>query len=207
VIIYDVEEDRNISYIVMEYIEGENLQSLLETHGTFSLERTLKIAIRICDAVSFAHEHDIVHRDIKPSNIMLSKGDRIKVADFGIAKLPQFGTLTQTGNIVGTPFYMSPEQIEGRILDGRSDIFSIGVLLYEMLTGTRPFAGENLPTIVYKIIHKVPPPPSLENEVLPTFLDEIVERALAKDPVDRYPTVKNLRQDLVKLQKEILTEE
>ncbi|MFQ5824730.1 MAG: protein kinase [bacterium] len=200
VIIYDVDEEEDFSYIVMEYLQGEDLKFLLETQGKFEILRTIRIISQICNALNYAHQNGIVHCDIKPSNIILIDNDKVKVADFGIAKLPQFGTLTQTGNIIGTPFYMSPEQIAGKKVDGRSDIFSVGVLLYEMLTGIRPFDGDNIPKVVYKIVHKEPKPLSKELEGLPQFLDEIINRALAKDPNERYTTAADLLLDFKKLQ-------
>ncbi|MFQ5863863.1 MAG: protein kinase [bacterium] len=201
VIIYDVDEEDEFSYIVMEYLPGQDLKFLLETQGKFELLRTIRIISQICNALDYAHQNEIVHRDIKPSNIIVAKDDKVKVADFGIATLPQFGTLTQTGNIIGTPFYMSPEQVEGRKVDGRSDIFSVGVLLYEMLTGRRPFDGDNISAVVYRIVHKLPSPASAECEGLPPSLDEIMSRALAKDPQERYSTAGELSKELEKLQR------
>lgn len=203
VIIYDVDEERDFSYIVMEYLDGQDLKSLLESGEQFDLKRTLHIIRQICSALSFAHQNGIVHRDIKPSNIILLKYDRVKVADFGIAKFANLGTLTQTGSIVGTPFYMSPEQIEGRKLDGRSDIFSAGVILYEMATGTHPFAGDNISTVVYKIVHKVAKLPSTLNRALPRYVDAMVERACAKDVANRYADADEFLQDLEKVKDEL----
>lgn len=196
VVIYDVEQDRNFSFIVMEYVEGDNLKSALEKQINLSAERAVNITKQICSALAFAHENDIIHRDIKPSNIILANKDVVKVADFGIAKLPQLETLTQTDDIVGTPFYMSPEQIEGRKVDGRSDVFSTGVVLYEMLTGTRPFQGDNIPSIVYKIVHKTPKAPSQKYDFIPKHFDEVVKKALAKEPEQRYQSAAEFAQAL-----------
>ena len=188
--VYDVDEEHGFCYIVMEYLDGEDLRARLERQRKITLNSAFNIFGQICDALDYAHQKGIVHRDIKPSNILITKNDHVKVADFGIAKLPQLGTLTLTGNVLGTPFYMSPEQIEGRHLDGRSDVFSAGVVLYEILTGVRPFDGDSIPSLVYKIIHKIPSPPSMENGDLPEFIDSIIERALTKDPKKRFATAK-----------------
>ncbi len=202
VIIYDVEEDDNCSYIVMEYLEGQNLRTLMDEQ-TLSPVRTIDIVGQICKAMEFAHKHDIIHRDIKPSNIMISN-DKVKVADFGIAQLPHFGTLTRTGDIVGTPFYMSPEQVEGRKVDGRSDIFCTGVLLYEMLTGHRPFEGDNIPSVVYKIVHQKPKPLSKRNKQLTIRADKVIALALEKDPAARYATASEFRKALFSLREELM---
>ncbi|NIR52670.1 serine/threonine protein kinase [candidate division KSB1 bacterium] len=203
VIIYDVDEEKNFSYIVMEYLEGSDLKMRLEKAETFDLPRTIKIIKQVCSALEFAHDSGIVHRDIKPSNIILTRNDKVKVADFGIAKLAHLGTLTQTGSIVGTPFYMSPEQVEGRKLDGRSDIFSVGVILYEMLTSKHPFEGDNITTVVYKIVHKSPKRPSMINRDLPSSVDAMVQRACAKNPKHRYTNAGQLFADLNKLEGEL----
>lgn len=194
VTIYDVEELDTSSYIVMEYLNGHDLRKITHTKKPIPPVRALKIVGQISDALDFAHRNGIVHRDIKPANVILTSGDRVKVADFGIAKLPQSGTLTKTGDMIGTPFYMSPEQIEGRRVDGRSDVFSAGVVLYELLTGRRPFGGDSIPAIVYNIVQSQPKAPTKVNSNLPASLDEILQRALAKDPDDRYKTAAELRQ-------------
>ncbi len=203
VVVYDVEEENSSSFIVMEYLRGSDLKELLEgeSDGRLPPARACRIVGQICQALAFAHQNDIVHRDIKPSNIILLDNDQVKVADFGIAKLLHLGTLTQTGDVIGTPFYMSPEQIEGRRVDGRSDIFSTGVLLYEMLTGQRPFDGESISTVVYKIVNKVPKAPSKENTELPTGFDDLIARALTKNPDERYQTATDFLIDLQKLEK------
>ncbi len=202
VIIYDLEDEGNFSYIVMEYLQGQDLKKALDEEE-LSYNRSIKIVKQICSALDFAHQNGIVHRDIKPSNIIITEGDKVKVADFGIAQLPHLETITQTGGIIGTPFYMSPEQVEGCKLDGRSDIFSVGVILYEMLTAIHPFAGNNIPTIVYKIINTNPKTPSTVDRKLPNALDNILKRALAKEPDDRYATAKDLLIDLNEIQDRI----
>lgn len=201
VIVYDVAEERDFSYIVMEYVEGLDLQSLLQKERRPDIRKAIRIVQQICLALDFAHQHDIVHRDVKPSNILLTNDGKVKVADFGIAKLPQTATLTHTGNVMGTPYYMSPEQIEGKPLDGRSDIFSLGVLMYELFTGVRPFVGESIPAVVYKIMHKNPAPPSFVNKSLPETLDRVVEKALAKEPQHRFSKTSELLNELQNLER------
>ncbi len=196
VIIYDVAEEKDFSYIVMEYVEGQDLQAYLKKENTLDIKTTFNILQQICRALDFAHKHNIIHRDIKPSNILITPQGKVKVADFGIAKLPHMGTITHTGNVMGTPFYMSPEQIEGQTLDGRSDIFSVGVMIYEMLTGVRPFMGESIPAVVYKIINKNPAAPSSVNKSLPAAIDSLIEQALAKDRENRYADARDLLKTL-----------
>ena len=143
VTIFDVGEDRGLSYIAMEYVEGEVLSQYLLQDHLLPVDEVLEIIAQAAEALDFAHQRKIVHRDIKPANIMRTSEGQIKVMDFGIAKFPS-STLTQAGSILGTPSYMSPEQIRGEDLDGRSDLFSLGCILYELLTGVKPFRGESL---------------------------------------------------------------
>lgn len=196
VVVYDVEDEPTFSYIVMEHIEGPDLKELLSLENKISPDRTLHIISQVCKALNFSHSAGIIHRDIKPSNILVVEKDKVKVTDFGIAKVSNHMTLTQTGRVVGTPSYMAPEQIEGADVDGRADIFSVGVVFYELLTGQRPFVGESLAALAYKIVHVEPTPPSLINLDLPDIFDEIVSRAMAKDPADRYQTVADMLTDL-----------
>jgi len=149
-----------------------------------------------CSALQFAHERNIIHRDIKPANLMLTADDTVKVTDFGTAKILQFGTVQQTTHVMGTPSYMSPEQVKGRPVDGRSDIFSLGVLLYEILTGEKPFPGQSITTVIYKIVNEEPIPPRTLNPSLHQGLSDIVMRALAKEPEVRYQSCRELLEDL-----------
>src|SRR5437879_3001038 len=142
VVVFDAGEEDGLYYITMELVEGKSLQALLDSGHAFPLPRTLRIMEQTCSALQFAHERNVVHRDIKPANLMLTADDTVKVTDFGTAKILQFGTVQQTAHVMGTPSYMSPEQVKGRAVDGRSDIFSLGVMLYEMVTGEKPFPGE-----------------------------------------------------------------
>lgn len=185
VTIFDVGEDRGLSFMAMEFVEGEPLSKFTNKERLLPLEKTIKLIIESAEALDFAHRQGIVHRDIKPANIMLTPNGQAKVMDFGIAKLPT-STLTQTGSILGTPAYMSPEQISGRDLDGRSDLFSLGCVFYELLTGTRPFKGENLSALSYQITQGTPLLPSELNQQIPSILDVFIFKALAKSPQQRF---------------------
>ncbi len=183
--IYDVVEEDEVSYIAMEYIEGGTLEAYTKPATLLPLNRVLPILAQACAALDFAHKNQVIHRDIKPANLMLMQGDLLKITDFGLAKSPQ-ANLTQAGVLIGTPNYMSPEQISGRTMDGRSDFFSLGVVLYELLTGERPFSGDTISTIIYRILYEEPRPPRILNAKLPPAFDGIIQRALAKEPADRF---------------------
>ncbi|MGB9431163.1 MAG: PEGA domain-containing protein, partial [Candidatus Acidiferrum sp.] len=162
----------------------------------FPVPRILRILEQTCGALQFAHERNIVHRDIKPANLMLTADDTVKVTDFGTAKILQFGTVQQTTHVMGTPSYMSPEQVKGRPVDGRTDIFSLGVVLYEMLTGEKPFPGQSITTVIYKIVNEEPIPPRQLNPSVHPGLNDIVMRALAKEPETRYQSCREMLEDL-----------
>jgi predicted Ser/Thr protein kinase len=185
--IYDVVEEKDLSYIAMEYIEGETLEAYTKPASLLPLNRVLPIMAQACTALDYAHKNQVIHRDIKPANLMLMKGDHLKITDFGLAKSPQ-ANLTQAGVLIGTPNYMSPEQIAGRPMDGRADFFSLGVVLYELLTGERPFSGDTISTIIYRILYEEPRPPRILNGKLPPAFDTIIQKALAKEPEARYQT-------------------
>ena len=195
VTIYDVGEVDDIAYIAMEYLEGESLREMLDSGVVLPVERISKIAARIASALNYAHENQVVHRDIKPANIMITTNRDVKIMDFGIAQIPT-GSRTQLGTVLGSPKYMAPEQVEGLPTDGKTDIFALGVVLYEMLTGNTPFNGENLSAIMYKILNETPAPPSTLNPRVPPVFDRIVSRALAKRPEDRYQTAREFARDL-----------
>jgi serine/threonine-protein kinase len=203
VVVYDVEDEPTFSYIVMEYIEGPDLREMLLQENKISPPRSLNILMQVCKALHFSHSSGIIHRDIKPSNILIIEKDKVKVTDFGIAKVSNHMTLTQTGRVVGTPSYMAPEQIEGADVDGRADIFSLGIVFYELLTGQRPFVGESLAALAYKIVHVEPTPPSLINLELSDTYDEIVSRAIAKDPADRFQSIPDFMSDLQRVQSQL----
>jgi serine/threonine protein kinase len=191
VVVFDAGEEDGLFYITMEFVEGRSLQTLIDSHQPFPLSRVLKVMEQVCSALDFAHQHNVVHRDIKPANLMLTPDDVIKITDFGTAKILQFGT-AQTAHVMGTPSYMSPEQVKGKPVDGRSDIFSLGVILYELMTGEKPFPGQNITTVIYKIINEEPiPPRSLDSSIHPG-LSAVISRALAKDPAERYQSCHEL---------------
>ena len=193
VTMYDAGEEEGIFYIAMELVEGETLQQML-AHGPLPVERVIPIAEQVGAALDHAHSREIIHRDIKPANIMVSKGCA-KVMDFGVAKIISV-SMTSTGQVLGTPSYMSPELVKGANLDGRSDIFSLGVVLYEMLTGIKPFTGDSITTVIYKIIGEQPEPPAAINSSLALGLNYVVLKALAKAPAERYQNCAELTADL-----------
>ena len=195
VTIYDVGETDDIAYIAMEYLEGESLREMLDSGVVLPIEMIRSIAARVASALHYAHENHVVHRDIKPANIMVTPNRDVKIMDFGIAQVPT-GSRTQLGTVLGSPKYMAPEQVAGQPTDGRTDIFALGVVLYEMLTGTTPFNADNLSAIMYKILHEEPTPPSTINARVPVPFDRIVSRALAKRPEDRYQTAREFARDL-----------
>lgn len=190
--IYDFGEDEGRYFIAMEYLEGQSLRDRLSTQGALSLKEGVDVASQLLDAIYYAHQHQVVHRDIKPDNVHLLPGNKVKLTDFGIARLTEEPSLTSNGQIFGTPSYMSPEQIEGRNIDHRSDIFSMGVLLYEILTGRKPFVGDSVIGITYAIMNQpVPPMPGV-----PYGIEQVVHRALAKSPLERTYSAEQMKLDL-----------
>ena len=184
--VFELGEERGLPFIAMELLPGMDLETLLRSGEELLLQEQLDILIQVCRGLAYAHEHKIVHRDIKPSNIRLLDDGTVKIMDFGIAKLQGTG-VTRSGMMVGTVHYMSPEQIRGQPLDGRSDVFSVGVILYELLAGRRPFSGHGASEVLYKIVHDEPPPLSDASRPSSPRLQQIVDRALCKDPEGRYP--------------------
>src|SRR6476619_5280695 len=200
VTIHDIGEDAETetSYIAMEYIEGKNLKMLLAEKTRFPYEQIAEMIAEIAEALDYAHRKGIIHRDVKPANVIITTDGKVKITDFGIAKIAS-SNLTTTGQFLGTPNYMSPEQVSGAPVDGRSDIFSLGVVLYELLTNRKPFQGDNLTAISYKIVHEdFTPPAELASEVPPEF-NPIVARAMAKDPWNRYQRGKDMALALYQL--------
>jgi eukaryotic-like serine/threonine-protein kinase len=196
VVVFDAGEEDGLFFITMELVEGKSLQNLLDAGQMFPLPRVLRIMEQTCSALQFAHDRNIVHRDIKPANLMLTPDDTVKVTDFGTAKILQFGTVQQTAHVVGTPSYMSPEQIKGKVVDGRSDIFSLGVVLYEMVTGEKPFPGQNITTVIYKIVNEEPTAPRDIDSSIHPGLNDVIMKALAKEPAARYQSCRELFEDL-----------
>jgi serine/threonine protein kinase len=189
VTVYDVGENPSdgTPFLAMEFVPGKSLADIVDENGRLPLDRVKAIAAELADALGAAHAAGIVHRDVKPANILVRDGDgAVKIADFGVARVAS-STLTRTGSSIGSPAYMSPEQIRGAHVDGRSDLFSLAGVLYESLTGKRPFAGDEISEVVYSVVHGTPVPVSRLDPTLPTSLDEFFERALAKEPGDRFP--------------------
>ncbi len=195
VTIYDAGEQTGMFYITMEYIEGVTLHSLIAQNRVLPVEQIIEVSRQVCAGLDVAHSHGVVHRDVKPANIMITPDKTVKIMDFGIAKAG--GGLTSAGQVLGTPNYMSPEQVKGRTLDGRSDLFSFGVILYEMVTGEKPFTGQNVTTIIYKIVNENPIPPRELDVTIHPGLSAVITRALAKNPDERYQNGAELVKDLV----------
>ncbi len=192
VTIHEVGIDSGRHYIVMEYLEGENLRERLQRQGAIPLKEAVDITLQVLAALEHAHRMGVVHRDIKPENIHLLPDGLVKLTDFGIARIVFEPNITMDGQIFGTPSYMSPEQIEGGEIDHRTDIFSVGVVLYEMLTGRKPFTGESIVTITYNIMHKEPTPPP----GVPYGIERVLMRAMAKRPADRYNSAREMADEL-----------
>ncbi|MBL7644971.1 MAG: protein kinase [Candidatus Hydrogenedentes bacterium] len=185
--IYDAAEEDGMAYIAMEYLEGGDLADIVDSRKRLGMEEIVEIGANICEALHVAHEHGVVHRDIKPANILMPKDKPLKVADFGIAHVSD-SNLTQDGALIGTPHYMSPEQFMGQKLDGRSDLFSVGNILYELTTGEKPFGGEALSTVMHRVIKIDPVSPTELNFAIPDALAGVIMKALSKRPASRFKT-------------------
>jgi serine/threonine-protein kinase len=197
VVIHDVGRDAGTGnlYMALEYLQGRTLEDLISGGRTLEWRETLRILARVAVALHHAHAQGVVHRDVKPANIMLLDSGDPKIMDFGIAKLVVEGHATSTGQLFGTPLYMAPEQARGEAVDARTDIFSLGAIAYSLLTGRRAFQASSIPTIIARVLHHDPPPLSAVAPGLPPDLDDLVARAMAKAPADRYPTAKDLAED------------
>lgn len=195
VTVFDAGEVDNVAYIAMEFLEGRDLRQLIVKDQLLPVERVVEIIAQVADGLDYAHQNGVVHRDVKPANIMVLDNGAVKIADFGIAQL-QTGAKTMTGNVLGTPKYMAPEQIMGKPVDGRADIFSLGVVLYQLLTGVSPFDASSVSTIMYRVIHEPAMLPSLVIKGVSHAFEYILARALAKLPEHRYATAGEMAADL-----------
>jgi eukaryotic-like serine/threonine-protein kinase len=196
VTVYDAGKAGDVVYMAMEYIQGVELRTLFVEGQPMGLPQALSIAAQVAEGLGYAHQQGVVHRDIKPANIMVVADGPVKITDFGIARMRASADLTQTGVMLGSPKYMSPEQVIGKRADQRSDIFSLGVILYEMLTGASPFAGENVTALMYQIVNFAPPAPSSVNRQVPEMLDLVVAKMLAKPLEQRYQDAREVARDL-----------
>jgi len=201
--VFDVGEHEGLPFLVMEFISGKTLADAMKKGERMTLDRVCELGQKIAEALGYAHQHGVVHRDIKPANILLTSKEvhgieRPKITDFGVAKLAA-GHTTLTGQILGTPAFMPPEQFTGAPIDGRADIFSLGVVLYWMATGEQPFPGESMTAVSYKVVHTEPVPPRRLNPSIPLKLEGIILKCLAKNPDERYQTGEDLARDLGEL--------
>ncbi len=192
VTIHDVGQENDRHFLVMEYLEGQSLRDILQMQGALPLKETVEITLQLCDALAYAHSRGVVHRDIKPDNVHILPGGVIKLTDFGIARITAEPSITTQGQVFGTPSYMSPEQVASHTVDHRTDLFSLGITLYEMLTGRKPFVGDSVITITYNIMNNQPTMPV----GVPLALQQILQRALAKDPNLRYQNAAAMAADL-----------
>ena len=193
--IYDVGREEDVAFIAMELLDGRELRDLIRG-GALAPSEAVEVAARVAEALAFAHERGVVHRDVKPGNVMVLSDGRVKIMDFGIARLRDPDVKTATGMLLGSPRYMSPEQVSGNPFDHRADIFSLGVVLYEMLTGVTPFAGDDITQLMFQVVNGAAVPPSHVNRNLPSVLDYILARALKKIPDERYGNASEFAADL-----------
>jgi serine/threonine-protein kinase len=203
---FDCGEHDGLAYLAMELLEGTDLRSRLMKDTVPAME-AVEIARQVAEGLAYAHERGVVHRDIKPGNIMINKRGQVKIMDFGLARMRAADHKTSTGMVLGTPRYMSPEQISGLPVDQRSDIFSLGIVLYEMLTGTRLFSGEDMAQVTHQITEFEHVPPTRQVPGLPAMVDFVVARALKKDPAVRYQDARELAADLSTLAGELRSRE
>ncbi len=192
VTIHEVGQENDRHFLVMEYLDGQSLRDILQLQGALPLKETVEIALQMCEALAYAHAHGVVHRDVKPDNIHILPGGIIKLTDFGIARITAEPSITSQGQVFGTPSYMSPEQVASQAVDHRTDLFSMGITLYEMLTGRKPFVGDSVITITYNIMNSQPPMPV----GVPPALQAILQKGLAKDPNLRYQSAAAMGADL-----------
>jgi serine/threonine-protein kinase len=200
VTLYDFGEENGVAYMVMELVRGEELAAYFDMSQDFHLDFTLEDAVRmsceLLDALGYAHRNGVIHRDVKPANVMLSHDLRVKLTDFGVARMAAVNVDQLDADMVGTPSFMSPEQITGQAVGPQSDLFAAGIILYQFLTNERPFRGSGVFAVQQKILYEQPVPPSVLNPLLSPAFDHIVMRALAKRPEERYPSAAAFRDDL-----------
>ncbi|HTD46582.1 MAG TPA: PASTA domain-containing protein [bacterium] len=197
--LYDSGRDENVHFIVMEFVQGEDLKTLLRRAGPLSESRAREIGAQVCEVLAYAHDREIVHRDIKPQNILLTRDGQVKVTDFGIARALASSAITETGTVLGSVQYLSPEQARGHGVGRSADLYSLGVVLYEAVTGSLPFDGDTPITIALKHVHEAPPPLRRDGEPVSRDSSQIILKALAKDPRDRYRSAEEMREDLLGL--------
>lgn len=195
VTVYDVAEEGDTTYIAMEYIEGRTLEEIIEKRVPLKVKQIIDIMVQICEGLSFAHKNSVVHRDIKPANIIVTDDDTVKIMDFGVAKFSS-STATVAGTVMGTPSYMSPEQITGKAVDYRTDIFSLGAVFYELLTHEKAFPGNNITVTMYRVINEDPMPVNLINATVSTAFNSVIMRGLKKNPDERYQGADEMARDV-----------
>jgi len=199
--VHDVGADNNINFIVMEYINGKTLKQVIKENGKLNFEDTIDIVLQIAKALECAHKNNIIHRDIKPDNIMITDDKMVKVMDFGIAKVADAGTMTNSKNIMGTVHYFSPEQAKGNFVDFRTDIYSLGIVMYEMVTGKVPYDAESAITIAMMHIHEPVIPPKEIIADIPENINQVILRAMQKEPIKRYQTAREMAEILSVIKK------
>jgi serine/threonine-protein kinase len=196
VVIHDIGKTEQVAFMAMEYLEGRELRTILSQRGALPVEDAVRIGAQVAEGLAYAHGRGVIHRDVKPTNIMIGRDGHAKITDFGIARMRTSELKTMTGMILGSPRYMSPEQVSGKRADHRSDIFALGVVLYEMLTGQPPFQADTVHGVMYQTMSANPPAPSTLRQSIPPILDFVVAKALAKVPEARYQDARELAEDL-----------
>jgi serine/threonine-protein kinase len=194
--IHDLSEIKGLHYVSMEYFYGISLKDYIRKHGPLSALRAFDIAAQVCDGLEAAHREGIIHRDLKSQNVIVDGSNRVKIIDFGLARTAHMNGMTATGLILGTPEYMAPEQVSGKLVDQRSDIYSFGIILYEMLTGRVPFTADSAIGVAFMQMKEDPVPPKTLNPQITSDLEHVILRALQKDPSLRYSTVAEMKNDL-----------
>ncbi|HLJ74142.1 MAG TPA: protein kinase, partial [Thermoanaerobaculia bacterium] len=194
--VYDLGEAGGVKFLTMQYVEGSDLSTLMRRDGRLPLPRVVDIFRQMCEGLQAAHDQGVIHRDLKPQNIMIDQRGRVLITDFGLAKSVEYGTLTEAGKVIGTPHYMSPEQVKGVALDNRSDIYSLGIILYEMLTGSLPFTGSSAYEVMIQRTTRTPRPASDHNPKIPRYMLKILDRCLQPDPNLRYASTAEILRDL-----------